>query len=108
MDATINKQNGDLTAYGFACGYIQKKSIEIPMGRPFNCDGKGRIDIRLYKDGCYFVQICQYKKVAKHLGICGIETDEDLVDGHTYTTDSLKDARIKYANFIKYWSLFAR
>ena len=29
METKINKENGDLTAYGFACGYVQKKSIEI-------------------------------------------------------------------------------
>jgi hypothetical protein len=39
MNTEIKKPNGDLTAYGFACGYVQE-------------DG----GVRLYKDGVYHVQ----------------------------------------------------
>jgi hypothetical protein len=38
-DTTISKPDGTITAYGFACGYVQKSG-----------------DVRLYKDGVYHVQ----------------------------------------------------
>ena len=39
MKTEIKKPNGDLTAYGFACGYVQREG-----------------EVRLYKDGVYHVQ----------------------------------------------------
>jgi hypothetical protein len=39
MDTTIKKPNGDITAYGFACGYIQRNG-----------------ETTLYKDGVYHVR----------------------------------------------------
>lgn len=105
METRINKENGDLTAYGFACGYVQKKSVEIHVGKPYNHNGeKGRVEIQLFKDCIYFVQISVYKRVPKHAGCCGVETDEELLTGNAIGFDKLSKARKAYAKAIGYWS----
>jgi len=43
MTPRFKNRDGSLTAYAFACGYIQRASL-------------GDVDLQLYKDGCWHVR----------------------------------------------------
>lgn len=60
-----NLKNGDVSAYGFMCGYIQQKNVGVPVthnarNEPFFEESKPRFRVQLYKDGVWHLQISDW------------------------------------------------
>lgn len=88
-----NLKNGDVSVYGFYCGYVQKKECGpvVEIKNPFGKFSKvSRFTVRLYGDGVYHIQVTDWKL------FFGLEAWE--------TYDTLKEARAAYKRAVKFYS----
>lgn len=91
-----NLKNGDVSAYGFMCGYVQKKEVGRPVthnarNEAFFEESKPRFQVKLFAEGCvYHVQVSDW---LQYYG---------LREWQSY--DSLKEARKGFRQAAKYYS----
>ena len=91
-----NLKNGDVSAYGFMCGYVQVKEVGKPVthnarNEAFFEESKPRFQVKLFAEGCvYHVQVSDW---LQYYG---------LREWQSY--DSLKEARKGFRQAVKYYS----
>ena len=91
-----NLKNGDVSAYGFMCGYVQKKEVGRPVthnarSEPFFEESKPRFQVKLFAEGCVY-----HIRVSDWLQYYGWR------EWQSY--DSLKEARKGFRQAVKYYS----
>lgn len=77
-------KNGDLSAYSFACGYVQTEYYN-------------HAEVQIYHDGCYHVELIAVYKCTPYVGCLGIETDEKRERVICDNFESLTEARKRFS-----------
>ena len=91
-----NLKNGDVSAYGFMCGYVQVKEVGKAVtynarNEAFFEESKPRFQVKLFAEGCvYHIQVSDW---LQYYG---------LREWQSY--DSLKEARKGFRQAVKYYS----
>ena len=89
-------KNGELSAYSFLCGYVQKSEF---------INDRFAIKVQMYLEHCiYNVEFKVYNIVKPFIGCLGLETNEMYNSEKSFdfeNTLSLTDARANYRKAIK-------